>query len=1198
MKSAACALLLSFGVSALAADGPVVINEIHYAPVPQQEFVEFVEFYNRGTNAVDLTGWKLSGGVKFAFPTNIVLAVDSYLVVAGDPAALTRKFGVQGVLGPWTGGLNSEGETLTLSDSTGAKVDEVDYQLGFPWPTVGEAPGLSIELVNPELDNSLGGNWRSSSAGGTPSESVPLFPAGSTWLYRKGTSEASSPTTAWRDPGFDDSTWSSGGLPIGYDPTVVMQTPLDDMRNNYRQVFLRKRFEVTGAAAITTLHLEAQFDDGFKLWLNGEPLLDVNMNPGEVPFDANSINGAREDNSFISYDLSLPAGALHEGVNVLAIQLANVDISSSSDAFFDASLTGVTGATGVGPTPGQRNRAFVTNAPPALRQVGHLPQQPRAGNAVTISARVTDPDGIDSVALEYQVVTPGNYIELSDPEYALNWTRLNMTPTPADTNVFSVTLPATLSRHRSLIRYRLIARDLLGAEVQAPYADDPTPNFAVFCYNGVHEWDGAVHPGASGALGQAFAVSRDEMNRLPVFLLLSKSDSVATATGWAPGQPNNQYRGSDYLWGGTMVYDGEVYDHIHYRARGGVWRYSMGKNAWKFSFNRGHDLKMKDNFGNRFNSTWDKLSFRPDIQQADGYHRGEQGLFESVGYRLFQLAGVDANNWAHLQFRIVDDAAEDKQGDQYGGDFWGLYLAVEEQDGRFLRERGLPDGNIYKMVNGFGGYNHTSKYGPVDYSDLSTFLNTYNGTTPSESWWRTNLNLPSYFSYQTIIQSIHHFDIADGKNYFYYHNSETGLWQPQPWDLDLTWADNMYRAGTSGGDEPFKSRVLANFSVTAPTYPNISLEFRNRVRELRDLLINADQAGAVIDEQMRIIHGTNALSITDADRAQWDYNPVMTNTAIILAEKAGWGLFYQFPQEAGTPKTFFGAVQVMKNYLNRRATILDGFAKEPDRPATPTLTYTGPALFPINRLNFHASDYTGAAGFASVKWRIAELSRPDHPSFQTNEPMHFEVQPTWETAEMTNAVIDLTFPAAALRPGKLYRARVRYTDVAGRTSNWSPPVEFTAGDSDIAAALVENLRFTELMYNPTAEGFEFIELFNASTVNALDLSGAKFTAGVDFTFPTDSLLAPGAYALVLKTTNTPAFRTYYGLPQDLLLYGPYDGSLDNGGETVTLKTSAGGVTLFSFAYSDQAPWPQAADGTGYSLVPAENGPVDLNDPLH
>jgi len=215
-----------------------------------------------------------------------------------------------------------------------------------------------------------------------------------------------------------------------------------------------------------------------------------------------------------------------------------------------------------GPTPGRRNAVFTANAPPALRQVVHSPRQPRSGEALTVGVRATDPDGVASVALEYQLVEPGSYLPLSDPAFATRWTRLAMSATAADTNVFAVTLPVELSRHRNLIRYRIIARDRLGAEIRAPYPDDPVPDFAAFCYDGVPAWTGAVRPGAATALGQVFTVGTNEMNRLPVFHLLSRSNDVAVATGWAPGQPNNQYRGDSYLWEGTLVYDGEVYDHI------------------------------------------------------------------------------------------------------------------------------------------------------------------------------------------------------------------------------------------------------------------------------------------------------------------------------------------------------------------------------------------------------------------------------------------------------------------------------------------------------------------------------------------------------------------------------------------------------------------------------------------------------------
>jgi hypothetical protein len=295
----------------------------------------------------------------------------------------------------------------------------------------------------------------------------------------------------------------------------------------------------------------------------------------------------------------------------------------------------------------------------------------------------------------------------------------------------------------------------------------------------------------------------------------------------------SRYSGDAYLWTGTLVYDGKVYDHIHFRARGGVWRYAMVKNMWKFDLNRGHDFEGRDDYGHKFKTGWTKLNLGASIQQGDYDHRGEQGMFESVGFRLFNLAGVESPNTAFVQLRIIDDAAEADPSTQYEGDFWGVYLAIEQEDGRFLDEHRLPDGNLYKMESGTGELNNLGPAGPMDKSDLNPFLSTYRGTSPSEAWWRANFDLDRYYSYQAIAQGIHHYDICYDKNYFYFRNPETGLWSVHTWDLDLTWANNMYDHGCGGIDDIYRP-VFAN--------PQFTLEYKNRVREVRDLLFNTDQA--------------------------------------------------------------------------------------------------------------------------------------------------------------------------------------------------------------------------------------------------------------------------------------------------------------------------------------------------------------------
>src|SRR5439155_14169759 len=54
-------------------------------------------------------------------------------------------------------------------------------------------------------------------------------------------------------------------------------------------------------------------------------------------------------------------------------------------------------------TPGARNSRAVANAGPAIYAVTHNPPVPAANEAVVVTARVNDPDGIASVQLKYRL---------------------------------------------------------------------------------------------------------------------------------------------------------------------------------------------------------------------------------------------------------------------------------------------------------------------------------------------------------------------------------------------------------------------------------------------------------------------------------------------------------------------------------------------------------------------------------------------------------------------------------------------------------------------------------------------------------------------------------------------------------------------------------------------------------------------------
>lgn len=1213
MRHAKVACLL-LALSMPWAHADIVINEIHYHPDVKTEPASFIELYNRGTNTVDLSGWYFSSGISYTFASGTQLAPDQYLVVAQNPTFLATEYQAS-ALGPYQGNLSNEGERLVLRNAQGGVEDEVEYGASFPWPIVGDAPGYSIELLNPNLDNNLGGSWRSWSATSVvtnevvvneyQTNQVPVFTETKSWRYDQSGDDLG---TLWRGSAYADQAWPEGsGLFYREESSLpwAKTTPLTYTSPQQMTFYFRTWFNVAedsvGALEITTL-----LDDGAVFYINGVELGRLGMQTNDVvnyqtPASRNVGNATEPE--VVAFELK-PEHGLTQGTNLLSVEVHQSN-NQSSDVVFGMRLTAlqlilidtytnyvvVTNTLVHGPTPGKRNGSYSTLIPPQIRQVAHHPKQPQSGQAVPITAKVTDSEGVQEVVLEYQIVSPGAYIELNDAAYNSDWIKLAMTDDGtggdevAGDDVYTVTIPADVQQHRRLIRYRITAKDTQGTSVRVPYQDDPQPNFAYMVYDGVPAWKGAARPGITSV--QTF--DTNIMNSLPVYHLISKKTSVENAT-WI-----QQYGGDEYLWWGTLVYDGEVYDHIRYRMRGGVWRYSMGKNMWKLDMNRGHNFQARDNFGKTYKTKWSKLNLGACIQQGDYGHRGEQGMFESVGLKLFNLAGVEAPYTHWIQYRIIDEAVEASATSQYTGDFWGLYLAIEQEDGKFLDEHDLPDGNLYKMDSGaygwpYGDLNNQGSTAASDKSDLATFVTQYSQTSPApgDAWWRTNLDVNRYYNYQAIVQGIHHYDIGAGKNYFYYLNPTNGIWSEHPWDLDLTWADNMFDAGGQGAD-PFKNRVL--------TRTVFNLEYKNRVRELRDLLFNDEQAGQLIDEYAAAIYTpAGGLSFVDADRAQWDYNPIMVSS-YVNSGKAGQGRFYQFPYEPTVPKTFLGTIQLMKNYVKTRSTLLDSLASDAAIPGTPVLTYAGPTNYPVNRLSFRSSAFSSSGGsFGGMKWRLAEITPASAPVRDPENPRKYEIETDWETQELQVFSQTMTIPAEEVKVGHAYRVRARMKDTAGRWSHWSAPVEFVAGETDMVAELQSHLRISELMYNPP-EGtdYEYLELVNTSDTQTLDLSGVRFTQGIDYTFPSGVTLPPGRYLLVVRGPSDnqfAAFRSYYGLDNEVLIQGPYAGFLDNKGETITLKTSGNGTVILSFTYGDGRGWPVAADGTGHSLVADVAGNYD------
>jgi hypothetical protein len=448
----------------------------------------------------------------------------------------------------------------------------------------------------------------------------------------------------------------------------------------------------------------------------------------------------------------------------------------------------------------------------------------------------------------------------------------------------------------------------------------------------------------------------------------------------------------------------------------------MGKNMWKFNFLPGHRFAARDDYGRRYETKWDKLNLGACIQQGDYGMRGEQGMFEAVGFRLFNLAGTEGprTHWVH--FRIID-GPEESPADQYAGDFWGLYLAVENIDQYFLKEHALPSGNVYKMdfqiktaCNGNPAVSNQA--------DLRQFLGGLHRQS-DDAWWDQNVDLTRYYSYRSIVECIHHYDLDAGKNYFFYLNPQSAKWTVLPWDVDLTWGDRMF----GGGHEPFyRSGILF--------HPPYKQRYQEHLAEIRDLLYNPDQTGRLIDEYATMISDPKgAPSLVDADRAKWDYNPVL-ESQYVMDMKAGRGRFY-----FNNPRNRFPTmIEYMKSYVAKRSTWIDSRLLSDYHPiAAPRIVNTRPnpasASFDL-RLDAGQINTGG-----TYQWRLAEITVPGTAGFDPGEPWKYEIEAIWTKDSGTNATVAV--PTSVVTKGHTYRARARSEDGDGNSSRWSAPLEFT-----------------------------------------------------------------------------------------------------------------------------------------------------------
>jgi hypothetical protein len=371
--------------------GDIVINELMYKPISGNDDDQYIELYNKGTNTVSVANWQFTDGVTYTFPPGASLAPNAYLVVARNMTQLFSKYtnlNTGNTFGNYSRSLAHSGEHLALSmpqslygTNTALVVeDEVTYGTGGRWGEWSSGGGSSLELIDPRANHRLAANWADSDetqkSAWTNIETTGVLDNGANYSSSIGLAQI-----GLLDVGeclVDNVEVRSGTSGAN----LVANTDFESGLGNWslQGCFIRSSLENTGYVSSHSLHIRCSD----RLW--------TGVNSCQATLNANSLASGQ------TATLRFKARWLHGWPEALLRLNGNwLDVTGTLPV--PANLG----------TPGLRNSRYVTNAGPAIYQVTHSPSIPAASQSVVVTARAHDPDGVQSLVLNYRVDPSASY---------------------------------------------------------------------------------------------------------------------------------------------------------------------------------------------------------------------------------------------------------------------------------------------------------------------------------------------------------------------------------------------------------------------------------------------------------------------------------------------------------------------------------------------------------------------------------------------------------------------------------------------------------------------------------------------------------------------------------------------------------------------------------------------------------------------
>jgi hypothetical protein len=163
-----------------------------------------------------------------------------------------------------------------------------------------------------------------------------LVAKGSTWKYRD---SGVAPPATWKDPTFDDASWSSGPAQLGYgdgDEATVLSFG-NDAAHKPITTWFRRSFTLQRMPAQRVALLRLLRDDGAAVYLNGTEVFRQSLPRGPLSPSTTAEYSVAGNEESAFFETWLDARLLHAGTNVIAVEL-HQSSPSSSDISFDLEL--------------------------------------------------------------------------------------------------------------------------------------------------------------------------------------------------------------------------------------------------------------------------------------------------------------------------------------------------------------------------------------------------------------------------------------------------------------------------------------------------------------------------------------------------------------------------------------------------------------------------------------------------------------------------------------------------------------------------------------------------------------------------------------------------------------------------------------------------------------------------------------------